>query len=66
MNDFKIVACATLFNCDLVITEDQRTMLNPIAIKSYRYVNLKNNKRTPTFYRYNDVKVSPHTTAFRL
>ncbi len=56
MNDFKIVACATILNCDLVITADQRTLLNPSAIKAYRYVNLKINKRTPTFYRYEDLK----------
>lgn len=56
ISDFKIVACATILGCDLVITEDQRTMLNPIAIKAYRYVNLKINKRTPTFYRYEDLK----------
>lgn len=56
LNDFKIVACATILNCDLVVTEDQRTLLNPISIKAYRYINLKNNKRVPTFYRYNDLK----------
>lgn len=56
MNDFKIVACATILNCDLVVTQDQRTLLNPTSIKSYRYVNLKMNKRTPTFYRYEDLK----------
>ncbi len=56
MNDFKIVACATILNCDLVITEDQRTLLNPIAIKAYRQVNLKINKRMPTFFRYSELK----------
>ena len=56
MNDFKIVACATLYNCDLVVTEDQRTLLNPVSIMAYRYVNLKINRRTPTFYRYKDIK----------
>lgn len=56
MNDFKIVACATILNCDLVVTEDQRTLLNPIAIKAYRHVNLKINKRMPTFFRYNELK----------
>jgi hypothetical protein len=56
MNDFKIVACATILNCDLVVTEDQRTLLNPIAVKAYRHLNLKNNLRMPTLYRYHDLK----------
>ena len=56
MNDFKIVACATILNCDIVVTEDQRTLLNPIAVKAYRQVNLKINKRMPTFFRYNELK----------
>ena len=56
LNDFKIVACATILNCDLVVTEDQRTLLNPIAVKAYRYVNLKINKRMPTFFRYKELK----------
>ena len=56
MNDFKIVACATILNCDLVVTEDQRTLLNPIAVRAYRHVNLKLNKRMPTLYRYSDLK----------
>lgn len=56
LNDFKIVACATILNCDIVVTEDQRTLLNPISVKAYRYVNFKNNKRMPTFYRYNELK----------
>ncbi|MBS3083440.1 hypothetical protein J4423_01405 [Candidatus Pacearchaeota archaeon] len=56
INDFKIVACAALLNCDLVVSGDERTLLNPLAIKSYRYINLKINRRTPTFYRYNDLK----------
>ena len=56
MNDFKIVACATILNCDLVVTEDQRTLLNPIAVKAYRQVNLKINKRMPTFFRYPELK----------
>ena len=56
MNDFKIVACATILNCDLIVSEDKRTLLNPAAIKTYKDVNLKNNKRTPTFYSYQDLK----------
>ena len=55
LNDFKIVACATLLNSDLVISEDRRTMLHPTAIKSYRNINI-NIGRTPTFFTYTDLK----------
>ena len=56
LNDFKIVACATLLNCDIIATEDMKTMLNPISVKAYRRINLKIVKRTPTFYTYKDLK----------
>jgi len=55
INDFKIVACATLGNFDLIASEDKRTMQNPRAIKAYKDINLKIGRRTPTFYTYNDL-----------
>lgn len=56
LNDFKIVACATILNCDLVVSNDKRTMMNPTAINAYKYVNIRINKRTPTFYTYKDIE----------
>jgi hypothetical protein len=55
LNDFKIVACSTLLNCDIVASEDKKTMLHPIAIKSYKNVNMRIG-RTPTFFTYTDLK----------
>ena len=56
MNDFKIVACATLINCDLVVFDDMKTLLHSIAVNSYKAVNLNIDRRTPTFYTYRDLK----------
>lgn len=55
-SDFKIIACATLLNCDLVFSEDLRTMFSKSAVEAYRKVNLEINRRSPTFYRYDDLK----------
>lgn len=56
MNDLKIVACATIKKCDLVFSDDNRTLKSDSAIKAYKIVNLKFNYRTPTFYSYKDLK----------
>ncbi len=58
INDFKIVAYASIKNCDLIFSEDRKTMTHPISLKIYRNVNLKRQIRTPTFYSYNDLKRS--------
>jgi len=55
-NDFKIVACVTLKNFDLVVSDDERTMKSNKAIESYKTVNLKINRRTPTFHSYKDLR----------
>ena len=56
INDFKIIACATFLNCDLVFSDDVKSMLSLAAVKSYREVNLQIGRRTPTFYTYKDLK----------
>jgi len=56
LNDFKIVACATILNCDLVVSNDKRTLLHPIAVNAYKHANIRINKRTPTFFTYQDLK----------
>ena len=38
MNDFKIVACASLYNFDLIFSDDEKTLKNPIAINSYKII----------------------------
>lgn len=46
-NDFLIVACASFYNLDIVVSEDNRTMFSEEALKAYRKVNLKERLRTP-------------------
>ncbi len=56
INDFKIVACASILGCDIIFSNDEKTMKNPIARKAYALVNLKHGLRTPIFYTYSDLK----------
>lgn len=56
MNDMMIVACATLAQCDIVVSDDQRTLGHPIARSAYATVNLKQALRTPSFLTYSDLK----------
>ena len=54
--DFTLVACATLYTLDLVVSNDNRTMLSGIAKRAYNVVNNKINFNTPTFYTYNSFR----------
>jgi hypothetical protein len=56
INDFKIVACASIKNCDLLFSDDRNTLKCKNALESYRIINLKKGYRTPTFYDINDLK----------
>ncbi len=51
-NDFLIVACASIHELDIVVSEDNKTMLVDDAIKSYRIVNGLQKYRTPKFINY--------------
>ena len=55
-NDFKIVAAASLSSLDIVVSEDNETMLNEIAIKCYRIVNQIKNLKVPQFIGYKDFR----------
>jgi len=56
INDFIIVACASLHNLDVVVSEDIKTMLSDSAIKSYKVVNDLYGFKTPNFIRFNDFR----------
>ena len=62
VTDFKIVACASIKNCDLIFSDDCATMKCKNALNAYRIVNLRFNYRTPTFYSYSDLKKRYSTT----
>ena len=55
-NDFRIIACASIHGIDIVYSKDKKTMLSPIAIKSYMEVNLIKKYRDPNFKFYEDLK----------
>ncbi|MEK6887389.1 MAG: hypothetical protein AABX14_00415 [Candidatus Aenigmatarchaeota archaeon] len=52
INDFLIVACASIHELDLVVSDDNRTMLNESAIKTYNIVNKLRSYSTPDFIHY--------------
>ncbi|MBI2173161.1 MAG: PIN domain-containing protein [Candidatus Aenigmarchaeota archaeon] len=52
LNDFMIVACATLHELDIVASEDNKTMLNEISLQTYRIVNGLRGYKTPEFIGY--------------
>ena len=56
MEDFIIVASASLRGLDVVTSEDKRTMLSNLAIKSYTIVNKLNKLKTPDFIDYEEFK----------
>ena len=55
-NDFLIVACATLNQVDLVVSEDNKTLLVENALKAYDQVNQQINKKIPDFIGYLEFK----------
>jgi len=55
-NDFIVVACASFTGMDVVVSEDERTMLTENAIKAYNFVNNINKKRTPKVIGYTEFK----------
>lgn len=50
--DFLIVACASIHELDLVVSDDNNTMLHEDSIKTYRIVNELRNYSTPNFIGY--------------
>ena len=55
-NDLLIVACASVNQVDIVVSEDCKSMLSENAIKAYEFVNLIRKKRTPNFIGYLKLK----------
>jgi hypothetical protein len=53
--DFMIVACASFHKLDIVYSADNATLLGKHALKSYKHINLKENLRTPNFFKYSDL-----------
>ena len=58
IKDFKIVAYASIKNCDIVFSDDEKTLKHPTAVAAYKIINLRKNLRTPSFYTYATLKKS--------
>ena len=56
VNDFVIVACASLNNLDIVVSDDERSMLTENAIRAYNLINSVIGKRTPQFISFKSFK----------
>ena len=61
INDFLIVACASVHNLDIVISEDRRSMCSDFAVNSYDIVNSISNRKSPNFVRYEKFKSMVNT-----
>lgn len=56
LKDMIIVACASLNNMDIVISNDNKTMLSEKSVKSYKIINQVNKTNTPRFLNYEEFK----------
>lgn len=52
IDDFLIVACASVHEMDIVVSEDDKPMLTKNAIRAYKLVNKILKMRTPDFIGY--------------
>ncbi len=55
-NDFTIIATATIYQLDIVVSGDKRSMLSEKAIKSYEKVNSEYGLANPKWRQYEDFK----------
>jgi len=56
INDFVIVACASIHNIDILVSNDNKTMLSVESKKAYSSVNEIKNLRTPNFIDFEEFK----------
>ncbi len=55
-NDLLIVATASLKQMDIVVSDDESTMLSELSLKSYQIVNQILDLHSPKFMGYEDLK----------
>ena len=55
-NDLIIVSAASLNNLDIVVSNDEKTMLAENAVRAYNLINSVINRRIPKFISYRDFK----------
>lgn len=55
--DFTIVACASKYKLDLVVSDDSKTLMSKPALKSYKHICIKEALWQPNFWKYSDLKL---------
>ncbi len=55
--DFTLVACASHYKLDLVISNDQKTLMSKPALKAYKHICVKEGRWQPNFWKYSDLKL---------
>ncbi len=55
--DFTIVACASFYKLDIVVSDDQKTLLSKPAMKAYRHICIKDGIWHPNFWKYSDLRI---------
>src|SRR3989344_7194853 len=45
--DFTIVACASFYKLDIVVSDDKKTLLGELAMKSYKHICVKEGRWQP-------------------
>lgn len=51
-NDLLIIAIATIYQLDIIISNDEKTMLSQICLRVYKAVNSRYGLKDPIFKRY--------------
>jgi len=54
--DFTIIACASSYKLDVIVSDDNHTMLSKSARKAYKHIALKEGMWLPNFWKYSDLK----------
>lgn len=56
INDFMIVATAVIYYLDVIVSDDERTMLSEKSVTSYKSVNKQYGLKDPKFKKYGQFK----------
>ena len=56
INDFLLVACASINKLDLIVSEDHKTLLSLDAIKTYHFINAQEDLTVPNALTYQQLK----------
>jgi len=61
-NDFVIVACASMKEIPIVVSEDNATMASELAQAAYKEINNQLSIKVPTFIKFNEFKIKVNRT----